>query len=122
MSRMTYTDWKVYAIYRELEGKEMAEAFRHRMNAKHRERGTGNCDVEPCWVIIDGWRAEESCLQKRFFPWHFTDEEWEQFCEDEWIHIPYSQYDCTGRTFTQWMERYRVPGGTWVYRRIGLDI
>ena len=122
MSRMTYTDWQTYALFRELGGKAKAEAFRHRKNAQHRERGTGNWPLQEDWVLINGWRAEDSFLQKRFFPWHFTDEEWEQYVDAEWIHIPYSAYDCTGRPFTQWMERYRVPGGTWVYRRIGLDV
>ena len=122
MSRMTYTDWQTYAIFLELGGREKAEAFRHRKNAQHRERGTGNWDVQSDWVTIDGWHAEDSYTQKRFFPYHMTDADWEQFYEDEWIDAPYSPWDCTGRPFTQWMERYEVPGGTWVYRRIGLDV
>ena len=121
MSRMTRVDWKVYAFYRKLRGREAAEQYRHSMNAQHRQYCLEHAP-ESEWVTIDGWRAEDSYTQKRFLPCHMTEQERERFMEDTWIYAPFSPWDCTGRPFTQWMERYEVPGGTWVYRRIGLDV
>lgn len=65
----------------------------------------------------------EDTLWKLFVPGeHFTEEEKKETREEMWIHCMPSQYDCTGQIFTQWIDFFDVPGGTWVYHKKGMDV
>ena len=44
------------------------------------------------------------------------------FEEEAWIHCPNSQYDCTGRRFTNWYKPVFRQGHWMVYHSIGFDI
>lgn len=62
-------------------------------------------------------------LWKIFVPGdYFTEEEEKETRDEMWIHAYPSQYDCTGQDFTLWIKFFKVPGGTWVYHRVGRDV
>lgn len=121
MSRMTYGEWKAYANLRSLFGKQTAEDYRHIRNAQHRKRGTGNYPRQSDWVTVN-WEVDgDGCIQKRFLPYHLTEEQKQIFADDNWLYV-YSMYDCTGQRFTRDISFHEIPTGTWVYHFIGIDI
>lgn len=111
---MTREHWEIYAILRNID-RNKADEYKRKIRVKH------------CRVITqdDGWNVaysnDDSITYKRFFQGHFTENEWEDFCEDTEVRI-YSPYDCTGRMFTVSLEKYRVSNGTWVYHKMAMDI
>ena len=66
MSRLTKSNWEVYAILREIDGKAKAEKYRHKINAKNAKYGIGGDGEKSSWSLVkgdfDGYRA------KRFVP------------------------------------------------------
>lgn len=115
---MTYGQWKAYAFIRSVNGKKKADEYKHYIRKKYRAK---NYKVD----INDGWRivsyTEDGLLKKKFFPYFFTLEEWEEFKNNEWRYIN-SQYDCTGQLFTFNLDRYTTKNGTWVYHTLLIDI
>ena len=84
MSRLTYTDWKCYALIRSVRGKEAAEDYRHAMNAMHRERGTGNWPLQEEFVMFndDGY----GYIKKTFIPRRLTEVEKQEWAEKMETH------------------------------------
>ena len=54
MSRMTRNNWEVYAIFREIDGKEKAETYRHKVNAKNAEYGISGDGEKSPWSLVKG--------------------------------------------------------------------
>ena len=114
MNCMTFEDWKVYAIYRQFDRKK-ADTWKSEM--KKKRKLSAHCENEWQTVFSDDY----GFTKKRFFPYFFTTEEWEEFCDCEWINI-YSPYDCTGMVFSRDLTQHRTKNGTWVYHSLSLDI
>lgn len=114
---MTRNHWEIYAIIRKTSGKEAAEKYRHEIRAKQSkykvEEPINHWKV--CFSDYDGY------TKKAFFPYYFNVEQWEEFCENEWINV-YSPYDCTGQWFSRDLTRYETKNGTWIYHTLALDI
>lgn len=121
MSRMTYTDWRVYAAIRNSAGKQAAEDYRHIRNLKHRSYCTGTQPIETDWICLST-DDEYGYIKKRFVPFHFDEEQKQIFADANWIYCPYTMYDCTGKPFTRSIDFHEIPGGTWIYHFIGIDI
>lgn len=111
---MTREHWEIYAILRKID-RTQADAYKRKIRVKH----CRTISPDDAWTTA--FYDEDSITKKQFFPYHFTDEEWQDFCNDTVIQI-YSSYDCTGRLFTVALDQYRVSGGTWVYHRMALDV
>lgn len=120
MSRMTDVDWSVYAVLRNVKGKAYAEEYRHKRNKRNAEYGI-DLRKPNDWTIVKGYDTG-GVLVKRFIPGEMEVQGKRNFEEREWIEAPMLSYDCTGKPFSLWMEFFDVPGGTWVYHRIGLDV
>lgn len=112
MYTMDRSKWAIYAIMRKTHP-DIAKSLK----AKYLR--TACIPIDNRWETA--FYGDESITYKRFFPYHFTAEEQEEFIEDEWRHI-YSPYDCTGQWFTASIDFYKTANGTWVYHRMGLDV
>lgn len=121
MSRMTRDDWTVYSLLRTSIGKAAAEEYRHKLNAKYAKYGIGTPAYDWEWTIVKDLGID-GVLVKQFVPGPMSTEDRAAFEDDNRIEIPLSAFDCTGRPFTSWMAFYDIPGGVWVYHRIGIDI
>lgn len=121
MSRMTRDDWMVYGILRSLRGKDYAEKYRHKRNKRNAEFGIGLPKQETGWTVAVSF-GMDTTLVKQFIPRKMSAEEKAEFEDRNWIDLPNSPYDCTGKPFTHWIAFYEVHGGVWVYHSIGLDV
>ena len=121
MSRMTQADWTVYGVLRNVKGKAYAEEYRHKRNKKNAEYGIGLRKRDNGWTLVKDYDIN-GILVKQFICGEMTEMDQAVFEEQEWISIPYSPYDCTGKPFSQWMSFFKVPGGYWIYHRIGIDV
>lgn len=117
MSRMTRDNWLVYAIFREIDGKERAEQYRHKINATRAKYRTK--DESSPWALIK-YDEDGGYIEKRFLPYHLTAEEREEWYDSIEIRIN-SPWDCTGQRFTAWISFHEIPGGTWIYHCTGID-
>lgn len=78
----------------------------------------------------EGWRLYGFVLGEEFADWYdvettndLTDEEVDEWFEDHMAILFYSDYDCTGRAFTQWIDWHRNPDGAISYvHKVGLDV
>ena len=52
MSRMTRDNWLVYAIFREIDGKEKAEIYRHKVNARNAGLGISGDGGKSAWSLV----------------------------------------------------------------------
>ena len=119
MSRMTRSNWEAYAIIRAVSGKEKAEEYRHKRNLKNREYCPGHQPHEDEWIGVQA--DDDSYVLKRFFPFHFSEEDKQLFADENWRYVN-SLYDCTGLPFTRDIQFHEIPTGTWVYHFISIDI
>lgn len=122
MARMTWSDWRAYAVLRNHIGKQQAEDFRHTRNRHHRDHGTGNYPRQSDWITVNWDVAEDGYTQKRFLPYHLSDAGKLAFENAHWISIGSPYYDCTGLPFTRRITFHEIPAGTWVYHSVGIDI
>lgn len=90
-----------------------------------KKRAKGDPLRYPLWVKDrirwdddgEGWR--EYGISDEMGGW--SDEELREYF-DEHRYVIYSDYDCTGRPFTQWVEWHRNPNGSVSYvHQVGLD-
>lgn len=121
MSRMTQNDWTVYGLLRATISKAAAEKYRHDLNAKYAKYGIRTPSNISEWTLVRDY-GMDGMLLKQFIPREMSAKDRECFEESHWIEIPFSPYDCTGRFFSNWMSFFTVPGGTWVYHSIGIDV
>ena len=119
MSRMTKSNWEVYAIFREIDGKAKAEIYRHKVNARNAGLGISGNGKESPWSLVKG--NFDGYLEKRFVPYHVSKAEAEEIVGETWIEPTDSAYECTGRPFSISMDFYNVSGGTWIYHHVGYD-
>lgn len=112
--RLNKPQWELYAILRKYD-RTAAEDYKRKI----RQKTTYTIETENPWKVV--FADYDSILKKRFFPYFFTEEEWEEFMEDTWVNI-YSPYDCTGQLFTRGLERYTTNNGTWVYHSMSFDV
>lgn len=120
MSRMTAPDWVVYAVLRNIEGKAHAEDYRHKRNKKNAEYGIGLRKEDPRIIVKD--YGIDGFLTKQFIPGELSAADKAAIEDSEWIDVSPSEYDCTGRPFTNWIKFFEVPGGYWMYHSIGFDV
>lgn len=82
-------------------------------------------DCEPLWQksrVYCGPDDYESYREYGFLGVDMTDEEINEAVNEMWIHI-YSQYDCTGKPFTQWIDTHANPSGFVSFvHSIGIDV
>lgn len=120
MSRLYEHDWRIYAILRDLHGKERAEEFRHNKNREYREKCIGN-KQKAAWTLVKDF-GMDGFIIKTFVPKKLTIDERFEITDMEWRAVPYSAYDCTGYPFSTQLSFYEVPTGTWIYHHISYDV
>ena len=115
-------DWRIYAIIRECSGKEKAEEYKQRMFQKYKKYGLLIQNENNGYNFVKAFGDYESYTLKCFVPCFFSDSEKEEVRDQ--IEIPFynSPYDCTGQKFTAGIDFFNVPGGTWIYHHVGIDI
>lgn len=116
MNCCTRTDYEIYALLMKNEYPKEAKDWLSKQKKKRKYTLTD----DDKWVYL-GYGDFDSYAKKRFFNSFFTDEEWEEFVDCEWIYTGCA-FDCSGRPFTISIDRYKTTNGTWVYHWIGLDV
>ena len=69
-------------------------------------------------ITCDG----ESYIELVALPADSIEEAEEYFKENEELHCPPSQYDCTGNLFTKWHKTVKRTDGFYVYHSVGADL
>lgn len=79
----------------------------------------------------EGWRLYGFVMGEEFSDWYdlaettddLTDEDIDEWFEGHMAIRIHSDYDCTGRAYTQWIDWHRNPDGSISYvHQVGLDV
>ena len=65
----------------------------------------------------------DTCIEKIVFPEGTTQEEADKYFMNEcYSERPNSQYDCTGKIFTDWVSKFIQDGRIIIYQRLSMDV